>query len=123
MNSVRLALMALCCVTACEVSAQPLAQEKPAGNLDSKKNNAAKIAGLVGFVNVSCDALRTDPERFKDVIGSMGVTLTDLDQGELMLKARSYLDAYRQDIPASCKRATELFGPDGKVVPGLVLPK
>lgn len=116
----------LACALLCGLAAsQALAQapEQPASTLDTKQKNAAKIAGLVGFVNVSCDTLRTDPERFQTVIGGMGVAVADLDKGELMLTARSYVDAYRKDIPANCKRAAEMFGPEGKVVPGLVLPK
>ncbi|GJE07188.1 MULTISPECIES: hypothetical protein [Methylobacterium] len=95
----------------------------PGGEITGPRNNAAKIAGLVGFVNVSCDALKGDTDRFKAVVSGMGVDPKDLESGELLLRARSYLEAYRKDVPANCKRAADLFGKDGSVVPGLVVPR
>ncbi|GJE27319.1 hypothetical protein [Methylobacterium organophilum] len=84
-----------------------------------KRNNAAKIAGLAGFVNLSCPTLRTDTARLKSTVTAMGVSLEELEQGELRLRAQSYIEAYRKDVEASCKRAAELFGAEGRVVPGL----
>ncbi|WP_275586850.1 hypothetical protein, partial [Serratia marcescens] len=60
---------------------------------------------------------------FKAVVSGMGVDPKDLESGELLLRARSYLEAYRKDVPANCKRAADLFGKDGSVVPGLVVPR
>lgn len=99
------------------------ASQAGAATPEAQRNNAAKIAGLVGFVNVSCPDLRSDQERFKAVLAGFGVTSEELDQGELMVRARSYVEAYRKDVPASCKRAVELFGRNGSVVPDLILPR
>jgi hypothetical protein len=85
--------------------------------------NAAKLAGLVGFVNLSCETLRTDGERFRRAVQSMGVDPADLDRDALMLQARSYLAAYQKDVPGSCARAVELFGQSGRIIPGIVLPR
>ena len=85
--------------------------------------NAAKLAGLAGFVNVSCDTLRTDGERFKGAIRAMGVDPEELDRGALMLQARSYLVAYQKDVPGSCTRADALFGQSGRIIPGIFVPR
>ena len=36
--------------------------------LVDQRTNAAKLAGLVGFVNMACSDLRSDPVRFKAAI-------------------------------------------------------
>lgn len=97
------------------------AEEGP--DLPAPKRNAAKIAGLVGFVNVHCASLRTDDARFKSTVQALGVDPAELDRDALLLAAQSYLAAYQKDISGSCQRADELFGPAGKVVPGLFLPR
>ncbi|MCJ2141843.1 hypothetical protein [Methylobacterium sp. E-066] len=84
---------------------------------------AAKLAGLAGFVNVHCQTLRTDGDRFKSVVQAMGVDPADLERDTLLLQARSYLAVYEKDVPASCTRAEELFGRSGKVVPGVFVPR
>ena len=45
---------------------------------------------------------------FGAVVSGMGVDPKDLESGELLLRARSYLEAYRKDVPANCKRAADL---------------
>ena len=97
------------------------AEEGP--DLPAPKRNAAKIAGLVGFVNVHCASLRTDDARFKSAVQALGVDPAELDRDVLLLTAQSYLAAYQKDIPGSCQRADDLFGPSGKVIPGLFLPR
>ncbi|MGU3662996.1 hypothetical protein ACLBX9_02210 [Methylobacterium sp. A49B] len=92
-------------------------------DLPAPKRNAAKIAGLVGFVNVHCGQLRTDSDRFKRAVQALGVDPAELDRDALLLEARSYLAAYEKDVPSSCQRADDLFGPGGKVIPGLFLPR
>ncbi|KST56849.1 hypothetical protein AO398_09760 [Methylobacterium sp. GXS13] len=84
---------------------------------------AAKLAGLAGFVNVHCETLRTDGDRFKSVVKAMGVDPADLERDTLLLHAQSYLAVYEKDVPASCARADEMFGRTGKVVPGVFVPR
>ena len=72
-----------------QAPAEPPAQapaEPPANAL-----KAAKLAGLAGFVNVHCPALRTDGDRFKSVVQAMGVDPADLERDTLLLQARAYL--------------------------------
>ncbi|MGU3328223.1 hypothetical protein [Methylobacterium sp. WL7] len=104
-----------------QAPAEPPAQapaEPPANAL-----KAAKLAGLAGFVNVHCPALRTDGDRFKSVVQAMGVDPADLERDTLLLQARAYLAVYEKDVPASCARADEMFGRTGKVVPGVFVPR
>ncbi|KAB1074455.1 hypothetical protein [Methylobacterium planeticum] len=99
------------------------AEAEPGKSSSDPRNGAAKLAGLVGFVNTSCPDLRSNQNLFKTAIERMGVNLDELERGELLLRARSYLEAYRKDVPASCTRAAELFGPNGTILPNIVLPK
>ncbi|MBZ4180043.1 hypothetical protein, partial [Escherichia fergusonii] len=61
------------------------AQEPP--QLPPSQRDAARLAGLAGFVNLSCDRPRTDQDRFKGAIQAMGVDPKDMDGGALMLQA------------------------------------
>ncbi|WP_244507480.1 hypothetical protein [Methylobacterium phyllostachyos] len=97
------------------------AQGQEAPDVPAPKRNAAKLAGLVGFVNINCDKLRTDQDRFKSVIRSMGVDPDELDRDALLLQAQSYLAAYQKDVPGSCQKADELFGRSGRIIPGVFL--
>jgi len=97
------------------------AEEAP--DLPAPKRNAAKLAGLVGFVNLHCDTLRPDQDRFKGAVQAMGVDPAELDRDVLLLQARSYLAAYEKDVPGSCQRAEELFGQTGRIIPRLFLPR
>ncbi|MCJ2136359.1 hypothetical protein MKK69_20285 [Methylobacterium sp. J-026] len=107
---------------ALSVTGSILRAEEPAA-LPPQTLSAAKLAGLAGFVNVSCDTLRTDGERFKGAIRAMGVDPAELDRGALMLQARSYLVAYQKDLPGSCTRAEALFGQSGRIIPGIFVPR
>lgn len=111
----------MCTAILCLGTATVRAQEAP--DIPAPKRNAAKLAGLVGFVNQHCDTLRTDSNRFKGAVQAMGVDPTELDRDVLLLQARSYLAAYQKDVPASCARAVDLFGQTGKIIPGLFLPR
>jgi hypothetical protein len=93
------------------------AEEAP--DIPVAKRNAAKLAGLVGFVNLHCDKLRTNQDRFKGAVQAMGVDPAELDRDVLSLQARSYLAAYQKDIPGSCARAHDLFGQSGTIIPGV----
>ncbi|MGU3539860.1 hypothetical protein [Methylobacterium sp. A54F] len=97
------------------------AQEAP--DIPTSKRNAAKLAGLVGFVNLHCEKLRTDQDRFKGAVQAMGVDPAELDRDVLLLQARSYLAAYQQDVPGSCTRAQDLFGQSGTIIPGVFSPR
>ena len=99
----------------------PRAEEMP--EIPAPKRNAAKLAGLVGFVNLHCDKLRTNQDRFKGAIQAMGVDPAELDRDVLMLQARSYLAAYQKDISGSCARAQDLFGQSGTIIPGVFSPR
>lgn len=109
--------------TALLVAAAPIAQGQEAGDIPAEKRNAAKLAGLVGFVNVHCSALKSDAERFKSAIRSMGVDPAEIDRDALMLQARAYLAAYEKDVPVNCGKAVELFGQKGRIIPGIFLPR
>lgn len=105
------------------VAAGPIARGQEAGDIPAEKRNAAKLAGLVGFVNVHCSALKSDAERFKGAVRSMGVDPAEIDRDALMLQARAYLAAYERDVPASCAKAEEMFGRKGRIIPGIFLPR
>jgi len=92
----------------------------PPTQAERQKNNAAKIAGLVGFVRVHCPDLRPNDERFRSVVAGLGVRFEALEEGDLRLRALSYMEAYAKDIPASCARAEENFGKDGRTLPDLI---
>jgi hypothetical protein len=94
----------------------PAAPETPA---DRQKNNAAKLAGLVAFVRIHCQDLRTDDARFRGVVTGLGVPFDDLEAGDLHLRALAYADVYARDIPANCTRAAENFGETGRTIPRL----
>lgn len=108
-------------VILCLGTVTPRAEVVP--DIPAHKRNAAKLAGLVGFVNLHCDKLRTDQDRFKGVMQAMGVDPAELDRDVLLLQARSYMTAYQKDIPGSCARAQDLFGRSGKIIPDLFIPR
>lgn len=87
------------------------------------RNTAAKLAGLAGFVNLDCPGLRSDPGRLRQAVEAMGVDAASLETGELLLAASAYLEAYRRDVPASCRGAEERFGPSGTLIPGVIVPR
>lgn len=120
------ALLAGCMSTGAALAQAP---ERPAAppaagtapQLDKSQALAAKLAGLVGFVNVSCPELRGEPERLHDAVRSLGIEPASLDSGTLHFAAASYLEAYRKDVPANCQRAIDTFGPKSSIVPNLVV--
>ena len=70
------------------------APKEPPAEPPANALKAAKLAGLAGFVNVHCQALRTDGDRFKSVVQAMGVDPADLERDTLLLQARAYLAVY-----------------------------
>ncbi|GJD46905.1 hypothetical protein AFCDBAGC_4790 [Methylobacterium cerastii] len=111
------------CLAALLAAAGPSAYGQESADIPAKKRNAAKLAGLVGFVNVNCSMLKTDVERFKGAVQSMGVDPAEIDRDALMLQARGYVAAYAKDVPASCSKAQELFGQRGRIIPGIFVPR
>ena len=107
--------------------AAPLAaQEAPPGApspAERQRNNAAKLAGLVAFVDASCPDLRGDPDKLRMAVTRLGVDPAELNQGDLHLRAKAYTEIYQKDAEASCKRAVETFGEAGKAIPGLIVRK
>ncbi|WP_232628188.1 hypothetical protein [Methylobacterium sp. Leaf118] len=96
------------------------AQQAPPSDTDRQQANAVKLAGLVRFVGEACPEASPDYERFKAVVAAMGVDLDAISKGELLMRSMSYTEAYRKDVPASCRKAEELFGEKGTSVPGLI---
>ncbi|MBB3901198.1 hypothetical protein [Methylobacterium brachythecii] len=138
------ALSAACVAAAFAVaSAGPLAAETPTApesapaqttpapapapqgdpRVERQRKGAAKLAGMIRFVDVECPDAKPDYDRFKKVIASMGVDLKDLEQGPLMIESLGYSEAYKKNTAESCKRAFEHFGESGTTVPGLLAHK
>ena len=90
---------------------------------DARRNTAAKLAGLAGFVNLECPSLRSDPDRLKQAVEAMGVEFASLEKGEPLVAAGSYIEAYRRDVPGNCRQAEEKFGPSGSLIPGVIVPR
>ncbi|NEU12685.1 hypothetical protein G3T14_11110 [Methylobacterium sp. BTF04] len=93
----------------------------PETKADRQKNSAAKLAGLLFFVQNACPEVKPDYERFKTVVAGLGVALDDLSKGDLLLRSRAYTEIYTKDTPASCARAVANFGETGTTIPGLVV--
>ncbi len=103
-----------------EPAAPPPAAEAKPPELSKNETMAARLAGLVGFVNVACPELRGEPEQLQAAVRRLGLEPAALDSGTLHFAAASYLESYRKDPEANCKRAFDGFGPEGKLVPNLV---
>lgn len=93
----------------------------PETKAERQRNSAAKLAGLLYFVQNACPDLKPDYTRFKDVVAGLGVTLEDLSAGDLLLRSRTYTEVYTKDTPGSCARADANFGAAGTTIPNLVL--
>ncbi|MCJ2035648.1 hypothetical protein [Methylobacterium sp. J-068] len=106
-------------VVAGVLSALPAAAQDQAPELTVPQNRAAKLAGLAGFVNMSCPEIQTEKDRFRTAIEALRINPADLEHGKMRLSAESYIMAYQKDVPASCRQAGELFGRNGSVIPGL----
>jgi hypothetical protein len=100
--------------------APPAAEAKPP-ELARNETMAARLAGLVGFVNVACPELRGEPEQLQAAVRRLGVEPGAMNSGTLHFAAASYLESYRKDPEANCKRALDGFGPTGNLVPNLVV--
>lgn len=98
-----------------EIDARP-----PDSKAERQKNNAAKLAGLVGFVRSSCPEAQANDERLKAVVIRLGIDPADLERGDLALRAKAYAEIYAKDVPANCARAIESFGETGTTMPGLI---
>lgn len=93
----------------------------PDAKVERQRNTAAKLAGLLYFVQNACPDLQPEYNRFKEVVAGLGVTLADLSTGDLLLRSRTYTETYTKDTPANCSRADANFGPAGTTIPGLVV--
>jgi hypothetical protein len=93
----------------------------PDTKVERQRNTAAKLAGLLYFVQNACPDLQPDYNHFKDVVAGLGVTLSDLSAGDLLLRSRTYTETYTKDTPANCSRAEANFGLAGTTIPGLVV--
>jgi hypothetical protein len=100
--------------------APPAAEAKPP-ELARNETMAARLAGLVGFVNVACPELRGEPEQLQAAVRRLGVEPGAMNSGTLHFAAASYLESYRKDVPANCQRALDTFGPTSSLVPNLVV--
>jgi len=103
--------------------------EKPPGppptaaeaKAERQKNSAAKLSGLLAFVETYCRDLKPNTERLNAVVAGLGVAPDDLAQGDLNLRSRAYTEIYTKDISANCTRAAENFGETGRTIPGLIV--
>jgi len=93
----------------------------PETKAERQRNSAAKLSGLLYFVQNACPDLQPDYARFKNVVANLGVTLEDLSAGDLLLRSRTYTEVYTKDTVANCARADTNFGPNGTTIPGLVV--
>jgi hypothetical protein len=109
--------------TAAQPQAQPPMQAQDPAAADPRRNQAAKLAGLAGFVNLECPGLRSDPARLKQTVEALGVDAASLETGDLHLTATRYIAAYQKDVAANCRKAEATFGPQGSIIPGLVVPR
>lgn len=100
--------------------AQPAGELPPEARAERQKNNAAKLAGLAGFVDLSCPEMKPDRERLKAVVTRLGIDPADLDEGDLLMRTKTYIEIYQKDVPTNCARAAENFGEAGKTLPGLI---
>ena len=106
----------------------PPAQAAPAPEqgdpvVERQRKGAAKLAGMIRFVDASCPEAQPDYEKFKKVVAAMKVDLKDLEAGPLMATSLGYSQAYQKDAAESCKRAFEHFGEQGTTIPGLIAHK
>lgn len=104
-------------------SAAPAPEPSSDPKLERQRNSAAKLAGMVRFVDASCPEAKPDYDKFKGVIAAMGVDIKDLENGELMMRSLRYTEAYGKETADSCKRALEHFGEAGTTIPNLIVRK
>src|SRR4051812_6834303 len=120
----RLLLAALLVGLAAPVAAQS-APDGPAPDprTERQRNNAAKLAGLVAFVDASCPGAKGDADRLRSAVSRLGVDPEELTRGDLHLRAKAYTEIYQKDVNANCRRALDTFGESGTAIPGLVIKK
>lgn len=113
------------CLAAPAARAQEPAAPPPAEGagpqLDRNQALAAKLAGLVAFVNAACPDLRGETERLHAAVRRLGVEPEALNAGLLQVAASAYQESYGKDVPGNCKRAIETFGSASRLVPDLVV--
>lgn len=88
--------------------------------VERQRNTAAKLAGMVRFVDASCPEAKPDYERFRSAIAGLGVDIKELENGELMIRSLRYTEAYQKEPAESCRRALQHFGEDGTTMRGLI---
>ena len=88
--------------------------------VERQRKSAAKLAGMIRFVAVSCPEAEPDYERFKAAIAAMKVDIKELEDGPLLGESLGYSRAYDKDKDESCKRVFAFFGENGTTIPGLV---
>ncbi|WP_336489151.1 hypothetical protein [Methylobacterium nigriterrae] len=109
---------------AAPLAAQPTPDgPAPDPRVERQRNNAAKLAGLVAFVDASCPGAKGDADRLRSAVSRLGVDPDELSRGDLNLRARAYTEIYQKDVEANCRRALDTFGEAGTAIPGLVVRK
>ena len=102
-------------------TAQPATEPTPEeAKLERQKNNAAKLAGLAGFVDQSCPDSKADRDRLKSVVTRLGIDPAELDDGDLLMRTKTYVEIYQKDVAANCARAVQNFGESGTTIPSLI---
>ena len=101
--------------------AQPAPEPTPdEAKIERQKNNAAKLAGLAGFVDQSCPDSKADRDRLRSVVTRLGIDPAALDEGDLLMRTKTYVEIYQKDVAANCARAVQSFGESGTTIPGLI---
>lgn len=117
---IRAALVVLIALAA-PALAQPAPEPSPEeAKRERQKNNAAKLAGLAGFVDQSCPDSKADRDRLRSVVTRLGIDPAELDQGDLFVRTKTYVEIYQKDVAANCARAVQNFGESGTTIPGLI---
>ncbi|WP_375408979.1 hypothetical protein [uncultured Methylobacterium sp.] len=101
--------------------AQPAPEPTPEeAKIERQKNNAAKLAGLAGFVDQSCPDSKADRDRLRSVVTRLGIDPAALGEGDLLMRTKTYVEIYQKDVVANCARAVQSFGESGTTIPGLI---
>lgn len=83
------------------------------------RRKAAKLAGLVRFVDASCPSLKPNYSRFRELLHSLNVNIAELEAGQLLIESAEYTNKYRENILTNCRNAEAKFGIEGQIVPNL----
>jgi hypothetical protein len=115
------AALVLFIALAAPATAQPSPESPPEeAKRERQKNNAAKLAGLAGFVDQSCPDSKADRDRLRSVVTRLGIDPAALDEGDLLMRTKTYVEIYQKDVAANCARAVQSFGETGTTIPGLI---